>query len=247
MFLRRKTVLYFCPHQDDELLTMGIGICSDIRRKNNVHVILCTDGSQSSIRKALHNGKRCSLHEGTHCYDLSTDEFVLARDREFMDSCKALGIKEANIHIPEKRDIDGSLSVENAEYLIQHYLSIFGNNALVCTIAPDNGPSQHRDHKILGTAANQLLYDGVLRDVRFFIEPYHFTQIKDNSQLIPANLTITKASARIGNKIDAAIYAYSCWDPEDHRYAIGYHSVTTVFEDFRKAKNSYSFMKHNPK
>lgn len=247
MFFARKTRLYFCPHQDDELLTMGIDIHSAVLSKNNVHVILCTDGSQSSVRKKLNNGKSCSKHPGTHIYDLSIEEFVQARDREFIGSCTALGVRESNIHIPQKRDIDGSLSVKNAEDLIMHYLSVYGRNAVVCTVSPNNGPSQHQDHKTLGIAASNLLRQGILKEVHFFIEPYLFEQIKDDPQLVAVEPTITQASVDMKAAIDAAIHSYSCWNPEEHRYAVGYHSVPTEFDDFLEAPKNYSFVEWNPK
>lgn len=247
MFLGRKTVLYFCPHQDDELLSMGVEICSDVRKKNNVHIILCTNGAKSNVRKTLNNGKRCSIHEGAHTYDLSIEAFIQARDREFIGSCTALGVNASHIHIPENRDMDGSLSAKNAEDMMKHYLSICGEDAVVCTLSPNNGPSQHRDHKVLGNAADHLLRQGILKEVRFFIEPYYFGKIKDNPRLIPVDPTITKASADIEEAIEEAIRSYSCWNPAEQRYAIGYHSVPTEFDDFRKAKNSYFFVKRNPK
>lgn len=246
MFLGRKTVLYFCPHQDDELLTMGINICSDVRKGKNVHIILCTNGSKSSVRKILNNGKRCSIHEGAHTYDLSIEEFIQARDREFIGSCTALGVEAANIHIPEKRDIDGFLSVNNAEEIIKHYYSIYGHNAVVCTISPNNGPSQHQDHKALGKAADHLLRQGIIKEVRFFIEPYHFGQIQDNPRLIPIAPTITTPSADIETAIRKAVRSYSIWDPAERRYAIGYHSVTSDFDNYLKALHCYSFVSWNP-
>lgn len=204
MFLKRKTMLYFCPHQDDELLSMGIDIRSSILKKHDVHVVLCTDGSKSIVRKTLNNGKLCSKHEGSHTYNLSVEEFIRARDQEFMGSCTALGVKPANIHIPENRDIDGSLSVKNAEDIIKHFLSVYGEDAIVCTISPTNGPAQHRDHKALGKAADNLLNRGILKEVRFFVEPYHFAQIAENPRLIPVDPTIRKASPRIQDAIKKA-------------------------------------------
>lgn len=247
MFLKRKTLLYFCPHQDDELLTMGIDICASVLKKYDVHVILCSDGSRSNMRKVLNNGKTCSKHEGTHCYDLSIEEFVQARDREFLGSCAALGVKPGNVHIPEDRAIDGSLSVEQAEKRIRQYLSLYGEDALVCTISPNNGPAQHRDHKALGKAAENLVNRGVLKEVRFFIEPYHFPQIAENPRLIPVDPFVRKASPRMQKAIRQAIHSYSYWNPTEQRYAVGYHSVHTEFDDFLKNMEAYSFPKYNAK
>ena len=37
-----ETVFYFCPHQDDELLSMGIDISYSVLQNKNVHIVLCT-------------------------------------------------------------------------------------------------------------------------------------------------------------------------------------------------------------
>lgn len=243
MFLKRKTLLYFAPHQDDELLTMGIDISSSVSKKQDVHVILCTDGSKSNVRKLLNNGKNCSKHKGPHIYELTPEEFTKARDREFVDSCHALGVSPSNVHIPENRYIDGSLTVADAETIIQYYLDIYGKDSLVCTISPNNGPSQHRDHKALGKAAENLLKRGIISELKLFIEPYHSAKVLNNAQLLKHYPDIEKASADIEKNIKQAISSYSYWNPEELRYAVGYHSVTNEFNDFLKDMNSYHFTK----
>lgn len=246
MSFRKKTVLYFAPHQDDELLSMGIDICASLKKNHDVHVILCADGSKSYVRGLLNNGKACAKHEGIHQYNLSVEDFIKARDREFTGSCLALGVPEGNIHIPEKRAVDGSLYVSYGEALIRSFLSRFDADVEICTISPSNGPSQHSDHRNIGQAAENLLKAGVIRKVRFFIEPYLFEKIKDNPQFIPVAPTIQQASSSVARKISAAVDSYSLWQPEQQRYAVGYHSVTTEFRDFLQTKTCYSFEKYHP-
>lgn len=247
MFLNRKTMIYFAPHQDDELLTMGVDILASLRQHHDVHVVLCTDGSKSGVKKVLHNGKGCTKHEGLHNYDLTEEEFIQARDREFRDSCLALGIKSYNIHIPGKRSVDGSLTAGEAQRIIKNFLAICGRSAIVCTTAPTNGPSQHPDHSALGWAANSLLNQGIIREVRFFVEPYHFSQIVENPRMIPVEPTIKKASPQAQEKIKKAISAYSYWNPSEGRYAVGYHSVSTEFDDCLKDPVSYYYTRWNEK
>ena len=95
-----NTIIYFAPHQDDELLSMGVDICNSLKKGKSVHVVLCTDGSGSSVKRKLNDGKSCNKHPGEHIYDLSEQEFIQARDTEFVASCLALGVKRENIHIP---------------------------------------------------------------------------------------------------------------------------------------------------
>lgn len=242
----RKTLLYFAPHQDDELLSMGIDICTSLKKGHDVHVILCSDGSKSYVRGLLGNGKRCKKHEGIHCYDLSVADFIAARDREFKASCLALGVPESNIHIPAHRAVDGSVYKSSMEKLILEYVSALGSDAVVCTLAPTNGPQQHKDHKTLGWAASGLLKSGRIRKIRFFVEPYLYGQIAENPRLIPVEPEILTATDETAEKIKAAIGAYSLWDPEQQRYAVGYHSVTNEFNDFLNTLQSCSYEEINP-
>ena len=57
-------IIYFAPHQDDELLSMGVDICNSIKKGKDVHVVLCTDGSSSGVKNILKNGKTCKKHSG---------------------------------------------------------------------------------------------------------------------------------------------------------------------------------------
>lgn len=54
----KPVILYFAPHQDDELLTLGVDACRAISSgEYDVHIILCTDGSKSNKRFEICNGK----------------------------------------------------------------------------------------------------------------------------------------------------------------------------------------------
>lgn len=246
MAQKSKTILYFAPHQDDELLSMGIDICTSLQNRLDVHVILCSDGSKSSVRSTLNNGKPCAKHAGEHIYDLSVDEFIQARDREFLGSCKALGVLDDNVHIAPNRGIDGSLSTDLCEKIVREYLKQLGGDAIVCTIAPNNGRKQHRDHKALGKAVDNLLSKGVIKEARFFVEPYHVAQITENPALVPVAPTITAAPAKTVEHIKAAIASYSYWNPDEQRYAVGYHSVTNEFNDFLRETKTYYYTKKHP-
>ena len=237
--MAKKTVLYFAPHQDDELLTMGLDICRSVEKGWDVHVILCADGSRSYVRGLLNDGKGCGKHEGVHCYELTEEEFVAARDREFTGSCMALGVPGENIHIPENRAVDGSVTVEEAEAIMLHYLEKLGKDSYVCTINSGNGDAQHRDHKAVGKAAENLLNRGVIRELKSFVEPYLYHKIIANSWILPVDPYVDKATEAEGEKLKKAIGSYSLWDPEQQRYAVGYHSVTTEFNDFLKNLKSY--------
>ncbi len=233
-FSGRNTIIYFAPHQDDELLTFGVDITSAIAHKKDVHVVLCTNGAKSCVRQILNNKKTCPWHSGKHIYDLSESEFTAARDAEFTQSCAALGIKPENIHILPHRATDGNLQTEFAEAVIIGCLSQFGGKSTVCTIYHGNGLTQHRDHKALGFAVENLFKAGAIQKLRFFCEPYC---LKDST----ADFMCKKATPNDIRRIKYALNAYSLWKPQQQRYAVGYHSVPKELDDFRHKKRAYYF------
>lgn len=243
MFAKRKTMLYFVPHQDDELLTMGIDICRSVMKGWEVHVILCTDGSESAVRIRIGNGTSGELFNDDQRWELTEEEFIQARDAEFRDSCKAMGVKHYHIHLPKDRAADCSLTTSHAEKIIWRYLQLYGKYATVCAISPDNGPNQHEDHKTLGRAVNNMIRRNQIQEARLFIEPYHYHEICRSTRLIPVEPTYLTADSKLSEKLKQAIAAYSCWDPKNQRYAVGYQSVTTEFDDLQKNMVGYYFEK----
>ena len=227
-----KTVLYFAPHQDDELLTMGIDIANSIKQGLDVHVILCINGSKSKVKNVLNNGKTCGFHKDSHVFDLSTNDFVSARDREFIESCHCLGVPLSNIHIYPKRQSDRELSVENAQNIILEYLPLFSKNLKVCSIWHNNGTEQHIDHKNIGNAVYNLYKCRKIKEVRFFKEPYCESETKFQKIQTTQDIEV---------KINNAIISYSKWEPENGRYAIGYHSVINHFDNYKKEMFNYYF------
>lgn len=239
---RQKTVLYFSPHQDDELLSMGIDICNSVNTGQDVHVILCTDGSRCSVRKHLADGKECCRHEGVHNYSLTEEDFIAARDREFQASCKALGVKDCNIHIPATRFIDRKLTVCNSKELILQYLNAAGTDCIVCTMDPNNeNNKQHRDHKALGYAAVELFNEGVIRELRLFTEPYYPNAFHHEMDVVRGTCrwVIESAAEPVQETIRKASEAYSRWEPECGRYSIGYHDISEAFNALLKNGASY--------
>ncbi|MEG0504301.1 MAG: HAD-IIIC family phosphatase [Raoultibacter sp.] len=129
-------VLAFVPHQDDEVLTLGVGIAGALRKtKGRVAVILCTDGTNCETRLWLNDGKSCSDLNDLHHYEFSKEEYGLLRDEEFIESCKTLGVPESAIRFVASRAVDGCLSVEGARNAIMSYIRLYPG-AMVLTHAP---------------------------------------------------------------------------------------------------------------
>lgn len=235
--VQANTILYFVPHQDDELLSMGIDICFEAQKGNDVHVVLCTDGSKSCVRSRLNDGQDCALHSENHHYNLSEQDFIRARDAEFIESCRILGVAPENIHILPQRAVDGTLKADFAEKIIVQYLKQYGADAMVASIYFANGENQHQDHKNLGLAVYHLWRMGLIKQVRFFREPY----CNDKKNI---KFTAKSAPPEIALRVCYASYAYGYWNPNANRYAIGYHSVPQDFVNLRRKMKTYFHENH---
>lgn len=235
----RSAIIMFSPHQDDELLTLGVYALRKLKEGQDVFVVLCTDGSRSSVRGALGNGKLCKKCGALHEFDLSVEEFTAARDREFAESCAALGYLPSRVFFHPARAVDGSLSVEQAEAIISSFLALFpdGTSVEVCTLSPFVGPAQHRDHRNLGQGAVNLRRAGIISNLKLFVEPYCAGSFREQNP--GAELCEVPAGADDAENIEQAIAAYSLWRPEEGRFAVGYHSVTSDFDDFTAHPASY--------
>ena len=238
----KKTILYFSPHQDDELLSMGVDICNSINEGHDVHVILCTDGSKCTVRHELANGKECDKCPGTHTYHLTEEDLTTARDEEFRESCRALGVEDGNVHILKKRFTDRELTVCNSKKTILHYLNVMGPDCVVCTLNPNlDNNKQHRDHKGLGYAAAELFNEGFIHELRLFTEPYFSEFFQQRIDFIRGGIrtAVNTATDLAQERIQKAAEAYSRWEPGVGRYAVGYHDIAKAFDALVKNGITY--------
>ncbi|MCC0784436.1 PIG-L family deacetylase [Clostridioides sp. ES-S-0108-01] len=226
--------LFFTPHQDDETLSMGSAIIEHVE-KSDTHVILCTDGSKSIIRKVLDDGGTCSYHiKDVHKYSLAESEFSKDRDEEFKDSCEAMGVKESNIHIEDNRAHDGALNKEKAKEIILKYLKKYPD-AKVKTVTPFKANGIHEDHRALGKAALELYQEGKIKDLRFYVEPYDYNDFKK----VNPSIEVWEVLPSQEEKLLSAMNSYKKWNPESGHYAIGYHSVKSHFDELALNKIQY--------
>lgn len=236
--------LIFVPHQDDELLTLGVAVAylNDGTARKECQIVLCTDGSASSVRHMLSGVRPCREHGIIHNVQLDTASFIKARDAEFVDSCQSLGIAVTNIHIESERSADGQLSPVEARQVIEKYLRMYPNSS-VYTIAPSSvgpaKPEQHPDHRALGTAALELFHEGKIDSLFLFVEPYGVESFLKNNPKI--SLKKLASTTRIRNRLHRASTAYSQWSPENGRYAIGTHSVGEELEAFLDDPNAHFY------
>lgn len=216
----------FAPHQDDELTNLGPVICRAFSLGYQVHVVLCTDGGASSVRRMLCRGDGCRWHEGQHGYALSAAQFVAARDLEFTESCLALGVPAENIRISPLRGADGSLSRSQAVGIMQQAMEGFSPaQCCVAVIAPMEGNRQNPDHTAVGMAAKDLFRAGAFAELRLMEEFIYLLQDLSGFSVIEPTPEETE-------KLKKAAACYRRWAPSQGRYAVGYHSVADEFDAF---------------
>ena len=225
-----KNNLFMVPHQDDESLTFGAAIRNHLDHGDECHVILYTDGRTSSVRKVLRGEQRCHLHKRFHApaeedYTLMEEEELMRyRNDEFRRACLALGVPETHIHFAEGAMRDGHSTVEGCEAVLQDYLTRYPG-ARVKTFTDLGG--NHLDHANMGTAARRLLANGVIQDLRLYVEPYNRRQARKAQR----GMTLHKEhSAENKHKIVNALQEYKKWEPTRGQFAIGYHSVKAHFD-----------------
>ncbi len=227
--------LYFVAHQDDELCNTGVLLAKEAKAFfDDTYVILCTDGGGSGVLGVLSDGKDCWLHKGKHKYPLTRKEFSLARDREFRESCSLLGIKDENVIIHEKRGLDGSLSETEAECIIRDTIKLFPEEKdfRIRAVSPLFNGRQNPDHKAIGIVCESLFTEGLFSEILL---------VKDSCfegncrEMFPdTDFKEEQADAAAAEKIKAAADCYGRWEPENGRFAVGWHSVKDEFEEIVK-------------
>ncbi len=231
-----NTVLYFAPHQDDELLTMGIDIAASVKNGYDVHVIMCTDGSSSNVRLRLGNREFCEQCHEQHVFDLTKEDFTATRDQELFGSCDALGVKRENVHFPDERIVDGNVTLERAKEIIKDFVEKIDPDCTVCTIYPNAPEAHHKDHRTLGLAAVELYNEGVIKHLVTMEEPYVAVEVEHKKGEEPE---IFYAPDDIAKQIEKAVASYFLWDPKNKRYAVGFHSVPNEMNQLITEKALY--------
>ena len=231
-----KTVLYFVPHQDDELLTFGIDIANSVKAGCDVHIIVCTDGASSNVRLRLGNLEFCTQCGEQHVFDLTREDFTATRDQEFFGCCDALGVKRENLHFEEERVVDGQLTVEEAKRIMTKFIKELGEDSTVCTMYPNPPEIQHKDHRRLGLAAQELKDEGVIKHLVLMEEPYVAVIATHTPDDAPV---LEYASDEVAKQLAEAVASYFLWKPAEKRYAVGFHSVPDEMNQLKTEKGIY--------
>jgi N-acetylmuramoyl-L-alanine amidase len=241
-----RPIIYFVPHQDDEILSLGIDIRNELSRGRNVQLVLMTDGENSGARDILNGqydsesnlpslaGEKvyCSWHhiyhdpvkENFQLQHLTFEQFSNLRTDEFKRALTALGVPEEQIHI-EGLHVD-NINIDNVERIINKYVALYPN-ADVRSLSWFDG---HPTHSLIGQTIRSLQTTGVLEryQAKYFISVYtdRFYPVE---KPIKTQMELMEKSPDL-SFLTAAANEYKRFDPQNGYYAIGYHSVDGQFD-----------------
>lgn len=197
-----EEVVFYVPHQDDEALTMGVGILNHIRLGYDVHVVLLTNGAASGVRTRL---------------GMTKEDFVTARDTEFLHSLRLMGVKPENTEFLNYED--GKLTAANVEAVVRKYEAKYPGARHKTYTYNDTAP----DHKAAGLGLLNATKKGVTSDSRYYVRrgltaPAGKVLMKDTFH--PYYLPILQSVTQVYKVENQALGLYG----------IGYKSVKSSFD-----------------
>src|SRR4051812_32028738 len=138
-----KTVIFFIPHQDDEMYMLG-SMYREIKAGNDVYAIMVTDGGRSEVRMQLSK---------TLDHNFTRQEFSTIRNKEFYLVLRAAGFAPNHVIFANAGSLlgskaptylDGDLSFEQATEIIQNAFDTYGDGEYI-TVLADGGHADHRE------------------------------------------------------------------------------------------------------
>lgn len=235
LLFNTKRAIFYVPHQDDETLYYGQTITAavDILGKENVYVVLITDGNSSNsknnefVKNGLTNYNSVNKNQLT---------FSSARDIEYRSALIEMGVE--NIHFIEtfnyKRFVDGGFTKNTKVYnsnllILKNFIKSYSSNFEDVTHFAFTNLDDHDDHEALGSVLTSLYYD---ESVSGFDDVYLIVKSTEmigyNKHVIPDNTA--KKYTREDNISDKYSVVLD--------YSLG-------FERIKKAFNKFGFYENN--
>ena len=227
--------VFLIPHQDDEVLSLGVGITQAVSQGRDVWVVLLTDGSQSGAYRHL-NAQ----------YGLSRADFVAARDREFLAALTALGVDPRKVVMSgfgHGRIVNNQSTYASVDSLIEASFEQLGDPAGGVTFHSMSWLDAHVDHAMSGTVLRDKCAASSASDAGgcvFFQSDLYRVDVPELSlpdtpkMPVPADLNpqkITPAPGPETARLRAALDEYRYSNPQAGRYGLGWnYSVKRYFE-----------------
>ncbi|WP_335870586.1 PIG-L deacetylase family protein [Bacillus sp. 2205SS5-2] len=214
-----KTSIFYSPHADDEVLSLGSAILHQINQGNEVVVVLLSKGEASSSFTSI-NEKLVSTAKNP----ITRQEFGNARVKEFKNSVDELGIQLENTYTYDLPD--GQITKEEVIKIIQE-MSVLYPSASHHTLSYLD---PHSDHANAGLALKSVQESGEVNSVRFYLPIQEFNKMKyKGTYYTPSNYKDAYFNG---------LNSYNIWDPKNGFYAIGYTSVQSYFQTAKKLQES---------
>jgi len=205
-----STTIYYSPHADDEILSMGPGILHNLALNKEVIVVLLSEG-MASTAFTLVNEK---LEKDGHS-KITKEEFGQARVTEFQNSVVELGVREDNLYV---------YGLTDANFTSNEVASIISSfeekypNSLHNVMSYDD---PHNDHAATGKALRGLSEKQEIRHALYYIP------IQEHKNMnYDGTYTVPQDNIKVFND---ALKAYGKWSPDEEAYSIGYMSVPEYF------------------
>lgn len=223
--------VWIAPHADDETLSMGAAIRSHIETHGggSVAVVLATTGERSGAIQWFESGYVPYGHNRlVRVPEIAGDRarFGRARDAEFVNACKLLGVPAANIHLglpgaPQIRDGNPATVAQYRlfERLIDAAIEQFG--PVHFKTMSDRDPSG--DHYQLGQVLRCAANSGRVKSARFYYPPYRMSH--ENA----AGMRYSIERCRDTKLLRWAGNSYGTYLPDRGLYGVGWLSVASAF------------------
>ncbi|ART78074.1 hypothetical protein B4U37_19415 [Sutcliffiella horikoshii] len=203
--------VFYSPHPDDEVLSLGPAIIHALSASKEVHVVLLSKGKAS---KAINTVNEQLELEGQP--PISVDEFGDARATEFKTAVSALGVKASNVTILDLPD--GKLNKDDISHIILHKDKL--DDKVIHHVMSDKDP--HSDHSVTGEALQDLIDEEIVHNGKFYFP----VQEHEN---FPFDNKIKLINKDQKSRMKDALEAYEKWDPASGSYSIGKISVPDYF------------------
>lgn len=229
-----QPAIFFAPHQDDELLQMGVEIGRHVTADRPVTVICAGDGSASNALHALNGTVACGWHGYTHNPVAEGRAVMTGRNMgthrtvEQHSACAALRVATlVSGTLPE----DG-LTVEVwRELLLDHQWRVAGGGSVfVPTPWETTSGLGNPDHGNAGLAMQQLRAEGHYASANDIWVAYTVFSRYWSMPGCPDGLTRGPGTDQERLRLLAAADAYRAWSPWQGALGIGWqHSVPDDF------------------
>lgn len=221
----KEVVIFFVPHQDDETLNYGSTILHYLNNNYNVKIVLYTDGGKSRVQYKI---------------NLKRQDFVNARDREFVEACNRLGVEKNNIIILNSRLRDGETTVEDCLNIARKCLFKYREEKIMLVTFSNKSeglPISHTDHYNMGKALNILKQEKKEFTWIKMIEPYVLKEFKKKYPGIKIQEHIDRSG-----KLTKALDVYIKEDINNGMYGVGYKSVRKLIDNQLKSLTTYYYI-----